>query len=320
VVVTVLGGLQRKSAGAALALALALAAVGPAACGGTDKGRPPSAVSITTDAGDPDTSCNAAANLTLQSITDFEPAPGSNPKFKPTSDCAASLKSSGCMYYNYDTEQSPRLCTVTTPSFASCVQADGAAEPYTFCMTANLASPSGSVDVTQIPDTRCGASNYAFHLAATNLAACYDPTTKKQGWGATLQLAFAFDGSTWDGVSLWVRRGSASSASAFFATIQDRYTVKAAGCLADPTLEPANAKFPPKPDAEKCDPFGLGVGLTDNWRLVKIPFADTHQKGFGVPSPTGALDASSIQGMQLVFSPGDWDVWIDDIAFYHEPS
>jgi hypothetical protein len=315
-VVTVFRDFRRKSAG--VALLLALAALGPAACGGTDKGRPSAAVP--SDAGDPNASCDAAANLTLQSITDFEPAPGSNPKLKPTSDCAASLKSSGCMYYNFDTEQSPRLCTDTPPSLASCVQADGAAEPYNFCMTANLASPSGSVAVTQIPDTRCGVSNYAFHLAATNLAACYDPTTRKQGWGATLQLSFAFDGSTWNGVSLWVRRGSISSTSAFFATIQDRYTVMAAGCRADPTQEPADPNNPPLPDAEKCDPFGLAVGLTDDWRLVKIPFADTLQKGFGVPSPIGALDPPSIQGLQLVFSPGDWDVWIDDIAFYREPS
>jgi hypothetical protein len=316
VVVTVPRDFQRRSSG--VALVLALAGLGPAACGGTDKGRPSAAVP--SDAGDPNASCDAAANLTLQSITDFEPAAGSNPKLKPTSDCAASLKSSGCMYYNYDTEQSPHVCMTTTPSLASCVQADGTAEPDSFCMTTNLASPSGSVAVTQIPDARCSTSNYAFHLATTNLAACYDPTTKKQGWGATLQLTFAFDGSAWDGVSLWVRRGSTSSQSAFFATIQDRNTVAAAGCGAAATVEPANPKMPPPPDAEKCDPFGLGVGLTDDWRLVKIPFADTHQKGFGVPSPTGALDASSIQGLQLVFSPGDWDVWVDDIAFYREPS
>jgi hypothetical protein len=174
--------------------------------------------------------------------------------------------------------------------------------------------------VSQIPAARCGTSNYAFHLAATNLAACYDPTTKKQGWGATLQLTFAFDGSTWDGIALWVRRGSVSSQSAFFATIQDRYTVAAAGCGAAPTVEPADPNAPPPPDADKCDPFGLGVGLTDDWRLVKIPFASTEQKGFGVPSKNGALDPSSIQGIQLVFSPGDWDVWIDDISFYREPA
>jgi hypothetical protein len=73
-------------------------------------------------------------------------------------------------------------------------------------------------------------------------------------------------------------------------------------------------------DAEKCDPFGLAVGLTSEWRFVKIPFAQVMQKGFGVPSAHGTLDTSELVGLQFALSAGDWDVWIDDVSFYREPS
>jgi hypothetical protein len=352
--------------------ALLCAASAFAGCGGTDHGRPQASVPATPlDAGiDPDTSCDAAAGLTLQTITDFEPPPGSNPALKPSAVCDTSIDAtkSACMYFNYDTEQSPRLCSSSTPSLATCVQANGAPEPASFCMDSNITAPGQSVIVSPIPGGRCGTSNNAFHLAASNIAACYDPTTEKQGWGITLQITFnpspqnsglsqkVFDASTWDGIAMWVRRGSASSGSAVLVSIEDPYTANASGasgfthiptctdaatspdagancfiqcgvahCLTSMAdcaaqIEPAIPGMPPTPDAQKCDPFSAGVGFTTDWRFVKVPFARTEQKGFGVPSAFGQLDTSALVGMQLVLTAGDWDVWIDDIAFYREPS
>ena len=202
-------------------------------------------------------------------------------------------------------------------------------------------------------------SNSAFHLAATNIAACYDPTTKQEGWGVTLQVTFnassgnagqsagAFDASAWDGISLWERRGTGPTGGAILVSIQDPYTAVTASasstftgftfppacdpdgtpdagadclirCSAIPSTKPDPRK-PPAPDATKCDPFGAAVGLTDDWQFVKIPFASAAQKGFGVPSPLGQIDVSALVGLQIALSPGDWDVWLDDIAFYHEP-
>jgi hypothetical protein len=360
VVVIVHRGFQRKSA--AIALAFSLAALGPAACGGTDKGRPGAAVA-STDAGDPGTSCDAAANLTLQSITDFEPAPGGSPGLKPVALCDPSIDPHhrGCMYFNYDAGQTPHDCGSPTPSAPSCVQADGEPEPDSFCLDKiDFQGAGSSVTVTQIPGTRCGVSNYAFHLSGTNVATCYDPTTLKQGWGATLQVTLnpsqmnsgqselVVDASSWTGVSFWVRRGTGSSGGAILASVQDPYTsgpntpplpqgfTRPTACPTDAgtqdidacfiqcgtaaALEPAVPSMPPLPDAQKCDPFGLGVGLTPEWRFVKLPFADVKQKGFGLPSPHGVLDTSVLVGLQLAINSGDWDVWIDDIAFYREPS
>jgi hypothetical protein len=317
-VVTVIRRIRRLCCG----WAFAITALAFGACGGPDRGRPKAELATSSlDAGvDTDTECTAAADLTLLSITDFEPAPGSSSGLKPTAVCDPGINANGAcsMYYNFDGEQSPHVCTSATPSAASCVQADGTPEPASFCLTTNIRAAGAMVDVTQIPGGRCGVSNYAFHLAATNIAACYDPTTLKQGWGVTYQIAFTFDASSWDGISLWVRRGSASSVSAILVNMQDEYTSgSACGMLA--ALEPAVPSMPPPPDALKCDPFGLGVGLTDDWRFVKIPFAKAEQKGFGVPSPLGKLDAAGLTGVQFVLSPGDWDLWIDDLAIYREP-
>ena len=133
------------------------------ACGGTDHGRPVAGEPATPlDAGpDPATDCSAAAGLTLQNITNFEPAPGSNPNLKPTAVCdpAIDIAKSPCMYFNYDTEQSPRLCSSTMPSLPSCVQPDGTPEPASFCMDTNVPSPGQSVVVSPIPGGRCGVSN-----------------------------------------------------------------------------------------------------------------------------------------------------------------
>src|SRR5262249_11496376 len=69
------------------------------------------------------------------------------------------------------------------------------------------------------------------------------------------------------------------------------------------------------PDSEKCDPFGAAVLLTDEWRMVKIPFGRMVQKGYGMPTPSGRLDSAHITGLQFGLGPGDWDFWLDDVAF-----
>jgi hypothetical protein len=300
---------------------LSLVAAAFFACGGADHGRPKAEVGTPSAEAsvDPDADCAVAGNLTLQSITNFEPPPsGPNSHLVPTATCATGFACS--MYYNFDTEQSPHVCMDGIPSPESCVQADGTPEPDSFCMTTNIPSPGASVIVAEIPGGRCGVSTHAFHLSGTNIAACYDPTTKKEGWGITYQITFNLDASSWDGISLWERRGEASSGGAVLFNVQDQYTVAASGCGALAATEPADPNNPPPPDALKCDPFGLGVGLTSDWQFVKIPFAKTQQKGFGAPSPIGKLDTTALAGVQFVFSPGDWDVWIDDMAFYREPS
>lgn len=75
-----------------------------------------------------------------------------------------------------------------------------------------------------------------------------------------------------------------------------------------------------------CDPFGEGIllpqstdGGSNPWQFYAIPFSDLRQKGYGIPEP--GLDLTHILGVTINLSKGqlgtgDYDVWIDDVAFY----
>lgn len=331
-----------------------LAAALFSACGGEDRGRPEhEVVNSMPEASDP---CLAADGLTLQSITTFDPPDGANRSLAkalcdPFVNPIVSPMKRECMYFNADLMQSPRPCTNPGSSPGSCLQSDGSPMPDTLCMTLSPTAMMSTIPVTTIPGGRCGSSNQAFHLVGTNIATCYDPSVLKQGWGATLQITFnpsmnnagqaetPLDAHTWDGVSFWGRRGSGPNAGAIIASIQDIHSAAtnslkplpeycneagvspsgASTCLFGCAATEAVIGNGGPPDANKCDPFGLGVLLTPEWSLVKLPFSKVKQKGFGVPSPLGHLDSSALVGLQLAFSAGNWDVWIDDIAFYREP-
>jgi hypothetical protein len=332
--------------------ALLLLALSLTACGGSDVGRPkPAATNVAAaDAGD---ACTAADGLTFGNIMSFEPVAGSPPGLIQNATCDSDpalglASSSSCTYFNFDNTQSARSCSALPPSPATCRQADGALVPDTFCTTVEtvasheISMGTPNLALSTIPGGRCGVSTSAFHLTGVNVAACYSPTTKKQGWGATIQITFnpsgansgqsqkAFDASAWDGISFWQHRGSGPSGRAFLFSIQDPYSSNAT--LATNFTRPPEcpngvfrsdcfvqcSSMDGVPDAQKCDPFGLGVGLTDDWQLVKIPFDKAQQKGFGVPSPLGHLDSTALLGVQFALSAGDWDLWIDDIAFYRE--
>jgi hypothetical protein len=296
------------------------------ACGGTDNGRPERAATspIETDAGaDP---CAAGAGLTFQSITTFDPPDGATRTGTRTL-CDPSVnpdKSIGCTYYNFDSANSPRLCDGPLATNApTCRQPDLTPTPDSVCMTSNFPAATPTVPVSPIPGGRCGVSNNAFHLIGTNIATCYDPNSEKQGWGITFQLTFnplqansgmsgkPIDASSWDGISLWVRRGSAASGSSVLVGVVDSISDGSMCNNLDPLVSSVA-------DANKCDPYAAGVLLATNWRLVKLPFASLAQKGFGNPSPLGHLDTVALSGLKFTFSAGDWDAWIDDIAFYRE--
>jgi hypothetical protein len=189
----------------------------------------------------------------------------------------------------------------------------------------------------RLPDTkiegaaRCGVSKSALHYVGTNIAVCINPSTKRQGWGATLQVTFnwtssgkasaPYDAHAWDGVSFWIRKGTGPTGTAVLAAVQDVFT---AAPPAAPTEGGASypsycSVLPGAPDAEKCDAFGAAVLMTEEWRFVKLSFAHLQQKGFGVPAPSGRIDPSLLLGLQFSVPPGNWDLWLDDISFYREP-
>jgi hypothetical protein len=71
-------------------------------------------------------------------------------------------------------------------------------------------------------------------------------------------------------------------------------------------------------DAMKCDRFGAGVGLEPEWRFVKIPFDSMRQRGYGVKSPAGRLLKEELLAFGIYMDIGNWDFWIDQIAFYKD--
>jgi len=284
------------------------------ACGGTDEGRParPAIEDATvTDA------CAAhaeriAQGWEFQPIVDFEPPAAMQPtKLRP--DCAPETPCS--FYFNYDTLLSP-----ADPPTPTCDLGAG--------VTTQLNQMVGPPFAYPLPEARCGTSRYAYHQQGENIAVCVSPKTGRQGWGATLAITLnanpkdsgqaleAYDASAWDGVALWVRlgerpsnRGMILAANAPFTARPPVMSEMAAYCSTADGV----------PDAKKCDAFGLALLLEPEWRFVKVPFALMQQKGYGAPSPLGKLDPAELVGLELGFSAGDWDVWIDDISLYREP-
>jgi hypothetical protein len=161
----------------------------------------------------------------------------------------------------------------------------------------------------QVVGGRCGTSRWAMHVTATDL----------EIWGGSLGYYF-FSGPTdttaWDGISFWVRRGSNPSGRSMLVSVDDRYTDESHGQqqsgLDQPYCLEETLDLP-----KKCDRFTAAVGIEEQWQFRAIPFAKMQQRGFGKPSP--GLDRKALLGLEFSLSTGDWDVWIDDVAFYRAP-
>jgi hypothetical protein len=54
--------------------------------------------------------------------------------------------------------------------------------------------------------------------------------------------------------------------------------------------------------------------MTENWKLFVLPFEEMRQGGWGKQRPQP--DLTAIVSIQINFTVGTWDFWIDDIAFY----
>ena len=284
------------------------------ACGGAEADRPEPPAAVSGEALD---ACvlaeqRDADGWEFQSLVDFEPTDDTMPsKLRP--ECAATTPCG--FYFNYDT-----LLTPIDPPVAGCDLGEG--------VVLELNQTVGPPFAYPIPDGRCGSSAYAYHLQAKNLATCVSERTGRQGWGATLALTLnanpqdsgqaleAYDASEWDGISLWVRLGETPSHRAILTAAKDPYTSRPP---ADSEQEQYCSTADGVADAKKCDAFGLAVLLEPEWRFVTVPFSLMQQKGFGTPSPLGALQASELVGLELGFGAGDWDAWVDDVAFYREP-
>lgn len=297
------------------------------ACGGEDRGRPSSEPPEPPEERDP---CLADDGHDFQAIVDFDYTVPNG----PIAQCDAGVfvplttdpNNASCMYLNYDSAHSWGGEDCKTPT-----------GPNTYAEV----EPRTGRNVRGEPiggDGLCGSPESGLHFIGRNVATCIG-TNGRLGWGASLEISLStseslgtntgaggasgmggaggadgsgdtpgengFDARDWDGISFWIRQ-NAAGARAFIVTVSDPATAGEPYCS---TLETVA-------DSEKCDAFGTAITLTDEWTLVKAPFSALRQKGFGVVSPFGEIDRGNIKRLNILASAGDWDFWVDDIAFY----
>jgi hypothetical protein len=142
-----------------------------------------------------------------------------------------------------------------------------------------------------------------------------------------------FDATDYTGVSFWARIGAGSN-STFFAAIKERYTqpgtatlfseaeadqLLASGSYCEFNATDVDGNPGVDPTLTQCDAFGKGIGLGDEWRFFKVPFAAMKQRAYGRPSQHPVPD-QRIFGLEIRVENGPhWDFWLDDVAFYREP-
>jgi hypothetical protein len=170
--------------------------------------------------------------------------------------------------------------------------------------------PAGSpIPATEIPDGgRCG-SLFALNIAGSGFT----------DWGANFatDLAYglaeeedvskgSFDASGYVGISFWARIET-GSAAAVRVGVRDKHTDPDGGiCVADST------------SSDRCyDAFGSSVALTSAWHYHRVPFSEMTQQGWGYSAPN--LDTAALYAIAFQYGTNqDFDVWIDDLAFYAE--
>lgn len=167
--------------------------------------------------------------------------------------------------------------------------------------------PGREPAASEIEGGRCGVSRYGLRISASGL----------EIFGGAFGTNFfpePIDASSWDGVAFWARRGAASKRTVFVA-LSDKYTDQFDGKMHFQDEQPYCEEVT-EDSTNKCDRFGVGIGLETDWHLYTIRFDEMEQRGLGKPAPQ--LDLSGIIGINISFETGDWDIWVDDVVFFRE--
>jgi hypothetical protein len=127
-------------------------------------------------------------------------------------------------------------------------------------------------------------------------------------WGALIGTSLAmagdrgaeYDLSGFQGLRLWVRRGSMVAGSARSVRL--------------------NLPTPATNSGGTCtvcnDHFGFDVPLTWQWVQVEVPFSSLEQQGYGRPA-LASPDLRHVTSLQLGFDRNiAFDLWVDDIELY----
>ena len=166
--------------------------------------------------------------------------------------------------------------------------------------------PGREPEATLMEEGRCGISKYALKITSTG--------TEIYGGGMGFNFQSPVDASEYDGIALWARRGE-NSKSGLFVGVSDPNTDEYNGARYSETGVPACLEEA-EDDAQKCDRFGVGIGMETEWRFIKLPFTDFRQRGYGME--VQSLDITRLYGLNIGFETGDFEIWLDDISFYKE--
>jgi hypothetical protein len=150
-----------------------------------------------------------------------------------------------------------------------------------------------------IPGGR-GASRRAMHFTGSGFST----------WGALAGFNFnnsdgldphAYVASSAGGFTFWMK----ASVPVTVEVSIEATTLVADGGACDDSMSPNNCN----------DHFAFQITKTDStWKQYQVPYAALRQSATG----TATWDPSTLFGLQFAVGPGaDFDVWIDDIAFYH---
>lgn len=144
-------------------------------------------------------------------------------------------------------------------------------------------------------------SAFAFHTTGSGYT----------GWGALAAVDLvpkvsdvkqSYDGSSYTGLTFRAKSSSSVQIRVEVATVDSMPE----GGVCNPDAVSG--------DPDRCgDHFGLNVVVSADWTDITIPFAQMAQKGWGLPA--AGLDASQMYSVRFKVEGGDYDYWIDDVAF-----
>jgi hypothetical protein len=176
--------------------------------------------------------------------------------------------------------------------------------------------PAGDASPAEIPGGRC-TSKFAMHVSAkgftvwgagfgTDFAYGVAPDGGTVGPDSGINPRQSYDASAYTGISFWARVEPGSKPGLRLG-IADKTTAPEGGmCVVDDTGMNPNRCY---------DDFGKTVGIITSWDFFKVSFAEMTQRGFGLKAP--AIDKAHVYGLQFQAGAAvDYDVWVDDLAFY----
>lgn len=312
---------------------LGLVGLGVVACGGEDNGRPSGARVVAPGVDE----CEAVgAAYELSDVIRFEDVGSTKPPAcEPSLTTSSGLPVACSFYFNHD----PRTVTpnqagegapTIPPDTVSCLSLEPAVTdpPEIGVSPKSKPAPGGA---------RCGTSDGVIRFTAKNVGQCYG-TDGRLGWGASLDLSFVepantnnvpapLDAGDADGIGFWVKRASPTQDASAMLTVVDTASngvgmssVPHCGCKPKPKpdgmYECSTDPDASYPDEVKCDPFGAGFTITDDWSFIALRFSELTQKGFGYPQPS--LDTSAIVRLQFLVNHGSTDFYVDDIALFRD--